>query len=60
MTIFGPQPPQHAGAGTAPALAAECRLGPPSVRKGPLVVLNNGWLERDAAYDEDADEPDMA
>jgi arylformamidase len=35
-----------------PALAAECRLGPPVHEKGPLVFLNDDQVELDAAYDQ--------
>src|SRR5262245_60703895 len=44
-----------AGAATmaaAPALAQECRLGPPPHEKGPRVFLDYDQIELDAAYDQ--------
>ena len=41
----------------APALAAECRLGPPPHTKGPLVFLDYDQVELDAAYDQSSYEP---
>lgn len=43
-----------------PALAAECRLGPPPHDKGPLVYLNYDQVELDAAYDQDSYECNVA
>ena len=42
---------------TAPALAQECRLGPPEHHKGPTVFMGYDQLELDAAYDQDYYEP---
>ena len=36
----------------APALAEDCRIGPPPHEKGPLVWLEMDQLELDAAYDQ--------
>ena len=36
----------------APALAEECRIGPPVHEKGPLVFMNYDQVELDAAYDQ--------
>jgi arylformamidase len=36
----------------APAIAEECRIGPPPHEKGPLVFLNYDQVELDAAYDQ--------
>ena len=36
----------------APALADECRIGPPPHAKGPLVWMDMDQLELDAAYDQ--------
>jgi arylformamidase len=36
----------------APALAAECKLGPPPHQKGPLVFMDYDQVELDAAYDQ--------
>jgi arylformamidase len=36
----------------APALAEECRIGPPPHEKGPLVFMNYDQVELDAAYDQ--------
>jgi arylformamidase len=45
-----------AGAATAaaalPALAEECRIGPPPHQKGPLVWMDMDQVELDAAYDQ--------
>jgi arylformamidase len=41
----------------APALAQECRLGPPEHHKGPTVFMNYDQLELDAAYDQSYYEP---
>jgi arylformamidase len=35
-----------------PALADECRIGPPPHQKGPLVWMNLDQVELDAAYDQ--------
>ncbi len=43
-----------------PTLAAECRLGPPSHEKGPLVFMNYDQVELDAAYDQDFYECNIA
>src|ERR1700756_4233024 len=43
----------------APALAAECRLGPPAHEKGPLVFLNYDQVELDAAYDQSSYEANI-
>jgi arylformamidase len=42
---------------TAPALAQECRLGPPEHHKGPTVFMDYDQLELDAAYDQSYYEP---
>jgi arylformamidase len=44
----------------APALAAECRLGPPRHDKGPLVFMNYDQVELNAAYDQDSYESNIA
>jgi arylformamidase len=36
----------------APALAEECRIGPPPHEKGPLVFMDYDQVELDAAYDQ--------
>ena len=36
----------------SPALAAECQIGPPEHKKGPLVFMNYDQVELDAAYDQ--------
>ena len=36
----------------APALAEECRVGPPAHEKGPLVFMDYDQVELDAAYDQ--------
>ena len=41
----------------APAVAQECRLGPPEHHKGPNVFLDYDQLELDAAYDQSYYEP---
>jgi len=41
----------------APALAQECRLGPPPHHKGPTVFMGYDQLELDASYDQDYYEP---
>jgi arylformamidase len=41
----------------APALAQECRLGPPEHHKGPTVFMDYDQLELDAAYDQSYYEP---
>jgi arylformamidase len=41
----------------APALAEECRIGPPPHEKGPLVWMNMDQVELDAAYDQSAYAP---
>jgi arylformamidase len=41
----------------APAVAQDCRLGPPPHHKGPKVFLDYDQLELDAAYDQDYYEP---
>jgi arylformamidase len=49
-----------AGAAVAsPAIAEECRLGPPPHDKGPLVFLNYDQTELDAAYNNSTYEPLM-
>ena len=35
-----------------PALAEECRVGPPEHEKGPLVWMDMDQVELDAAYDQ--------
>jgi arylformamidase len=42
---------------TTPALAQECRLGPPVHHKGPNVFMDYDQFELDAAYDQDYYEP---
>jgi len=41
----------------APAVALECRLGPPEHHKGPAVFLDYDQLELDAAYDQSYYDP---
>jgi arylformamidase len=41
----------------APAVAQECRIGPPAHHKGPLVFMNYDQLELDASYDQVTYEP---
>jgi arylformamidase len=41
----------------APALAAECPIGPPPHQKGPLVFMDYDQVELDAAYDQTFYEP---
>lgn len=41
-----------AGAIAAPALAEECRIGPPPHEKGPLVWMNMDQYELDAAFEQ--------
>jgi arylformamidase len=41
----------------APAVAEECRIGPPPHEKGPLVWMNMDQIELDAAYDQSAYAP---
>ena len=36
----------------SPALAEDCRVGPPAHEKGPLVWMNMDQIELDAAYDQ--------
>jgi arylformamidase len=43
----------------APALAAECRLGPPAHEKGSLVFMNYDQVELDAAYDQSSYEANI-
>ena len=42
---------------SSPALAQECRLGPPEHHKGPAVFMGYDQLELDAAYDQTYYEP---
>jgi arylformamidase len=42
---------------TAPALAQECRLGPPPHHKGPNVFMDYDQVELDASYDQESYEP---
>jgi arylformamidase len=42
---------------TSPALAQECRIGPPPHSKGPLVFMDYDQIELDAAYDQRFYEP---
>jgi arylformamidase len=44
----------------APALAEECRVGPPPHEKGPRVFLDYDQVELDAAYFQPAYEPNFA
>jgi arylformamidase len=44
----------------APALAEECRIGPPPHEKGPLVWLDMDQVELDAAYDQSFYAPGLA
>ena len=37
---------------SVPALAEECRFGPPPHQKGPLVWMDMDQVELDAAYDQ--------
>jgi arylformamidase len=41
-----------AAVAAGPALAEECRIGPPPHAKGPLVFMNYDQVELDAAYDQ--------
>jgi len=41
----------------APALAEECRVGPPQHHKGPLVFMDYDQVELDASYDQSSYEP---
>ncbi len=41
----------------APAMAQECRLGPPPHHKGPAVFMDYDQIELDAAYDQSYYEP---
>jgi len=49
-----------AATAAAPALAQECRIGPPPHHKGPPVFLDYDQLELDAAYDQTYYEPLIA
>src|SRR5258708_10305467 len=40
-----------------PAMAEECRVGPPPHHKGPLVFMDYGRVELDASYDKEVYEP---
>lgn len=40
-----------------PAMAEECRLGPPPHHKGPLVFMDYDQVELDASYDQVYYEP---
>ena len=42
---------------SSPALAEECRIGPPPHHKGPLVFMDYDQVELDASYDQAAYEP---
>jgi arylformamidase len=44
----------------APALAEECKVGPPEHHKGPAVFMDMDQLELDASYDQAYYEPDIA
>jgi arylformamidase len=46
-----------ASVAAAPALAEECRIGPPAHDKGPRVFLDYDQIELDAAYDQTAYAP---
>jgi arylformamidase len=48
------------GHGGSPALAEECRLGPPPHHKGPPVFLDYDQVELDASYDQVSYEPLIA
>jgi arylformamidase len=41
----------------APAMAEECRIGPPPHHKGPLVFMDYDQVELDASYDQEVYEP---
>jgi arylformamidase len=43
----------------APALAEDCRIGPPPHQKGPLVFMDYDQIELDAAYDQSVYAPLM-
>jgi arylformamidase len=45
---------------SAPALAEECRIGPPQHHKGPLVFMDYDQIELDASYDQAYYEPLIA
>src|SRR5258705_12029477 len=40
-----------------PAMAEECRVGPPPHHKGPLVFMDYDQVELDASYDQEVYEP---
>jgi arylformamidase len=44
----------------SPALAQECRIGPPPHHKGPLVFMDYDQVELDASYDQVQYEPLLA
>ncbi len=46
-----------ASVAAAPAMAQECRIGPPPHHKGPLVFMDYDQLELDASYDQRYYEP---
>ena len=48
-----------AAAVATPALAEECRFGPPPHEKGPMVFLNYDQIELDAAYENSVYEPNI-
>src|SRR5262245_5813240 len=58
VTSIGKQPSRRTVLGAAvamaatPALAEECRIGPPPHNKGPLVWMDMDQVEIDAAYDQ--------
>ena len=47
-------------AGATPALAEECRIGPPAHHKGPVVFMDYDQVELDASYDQTYYEPLIA
>jgi arylformamidase len=49
-----------AAVAASPALAQECRIGPPSHHKGPTVFLDYDQVELDASYDQPYYEPLIA
>src|SRR5262249_5209711 len=49
-----------AAVAASPALAEECRIGPPPHHKGPLVFMDYDQIELDASYDQVSYEPLLA
>src|SRR5207302_8603482 len=49
-----------AAVAASPAVAEDCRIGPPPHHKGPLVFMDYDQVELDASYDQVAYEPLIA